>query len=80
MVDTEFIATCCRRILPSDKKHMAILSGSRFVDDLGFDSLALVALILEIEEALSVSLLESVSDMVTLETIQDAVDYLNTKI
>jgi acyl carrier protein len=51
-----------------------IAPSTRFVDDLGADSLALVDLTLALEEAFDIDI-ES-DDVATLRTFQDAVDYV----
>ena len=48
-----------------------------FVDDLGADSLAVVELVLALEEAFEIDIPDE--DTETLSTFKDVVDYINSK-
>jgi acyl carrier protein len=51
--------------------------GTSFVDDLGADSLAVVELVLALEEAFEIDIPDE--DTEKLRTFQDAVDYIKSK-
>jgi acyl carrier protein len=57
-----------------DVAGRTIAPSTRFVDDLGADSLALVDLTLALEEAFDIDI--DSDDVATLCTVQDAVDYV----
>ena len=53
-----------------------VLPQSSFVDDLGADSLDLVELIMAVEEAFDIEI--SDEDAEKLQTVQDAINYINS--
>ncbi len=54
-----------------------VVPGASFVDDLGADSLDLVELIMAMEEAFDIEIPDENAEK--LKTVQDAIDYVNTK-
>jgi len=55
-----------------------ILPSSAFIGDLGADSLDLVELVMDFEETFGVTIPDE--DNEKLKTVQDAIDYLKTKL
>ncbi len=63
------------RVLP-DLDMSTVTEGSRLIEDLGFDSLALMMMSMEIEDAFSFRFTE----FVKFETVGDVCSYLEGKI
>jgi acyl carrier protein len=65
-----------RRVIQEqlDVEDSRIKPESRFVDDLGADSLAIVELVLKLEETFGVTIPETESEKI--RTVQDAVNYI----
>ena len=63
------------RVLP-DVDMSTVNEGTRLIEDLGFDSLALMMMSMEIEDAFGFKFLE----FVKFETVGDVCRYLETKI
>ena len=54
-----------------------VSEGSSFVDDLGADSLDVVELVMALEEQFGIDIPDD--DVNNLKTVQDVVDYINSK-
>ncbi|TBV83430.1 MAG: acyl carrier protein [Desulfobulbaceae bacterium] len=52
-----------------------VVPGASFVDDLGADSLDLVELIMAMEEAFDIEIVDEVAEKII--TVQDAIDHIN---
>jgi acyl carrier protein len=70
------IAGEVRRVIHEqlDVDDAAIKAESNFIDDLGADSLAIVELVLKLEETFGVSIPESETEKI--RTVQDAIAYI----
>ena len=63
------------KVIP-DLENMSFDENSRLVEDLGFDSLAIMMMSMEIEDAFGFKFTE----FVRFETVKDVCDYLETKV
>jgi acyl carrier protein len=61
-----------------DVADRALDVSTRFVDDLGADSLAVVDLTLALEEAFDIDIADE--DVERLRTVQDAIDYVEQRL
>ena len=52
-------------------------SGSRFIDDLGADSLDTVELVMAFEEKFGIEIPDDAAE--TIQTVQNAIDYIQSK-
>jgi acyl carrier protein len=70
------VATEVKRIIHEqlDKDESSIRAESNFIDDLGADSLALVELVLALEEAFQIEIPDAVTEKI--RTVQDAIVYI----
>ncbi len=70
------IAVEVRRIIQEklDADESAIKADSRFIDDLGADSLALVELVLALEETFKIDIPDDETEKI--RTVQDAISYI----
>ncbi len=70
------IASEVKRVIREqlDVDEGAIKAESRFIDDLGADSLALVELVLKFEEAFQINIPDSESEKI--RTVRDAIAYI----
>ncbi len=70
------IAVEVRRIIHEklDADESAIKADSRFIDDLGADSLALVELVLALEETFKIDIPDDETEKI--RTVQDAIAYI----
>jgi acyl carrier protein len=57
-----------------DVEEASIKLDSRFIDDLGADSLAIVELVLKLEETFGITIPDTESEKI--RTVQDAIDYI----
>jgi acyl carrier protein len=57
-----------------DVEEASIKPDSRFIDDLGADSLAIVELVLKLEETFGITIPDTESEKI--RTVQDAIDYI----
>ena len=80
MFKVEQLISCCRAVLPDRLKNINIQNETKFVEDLGLDSLALVALSLELEYVLSVSLVDRADEMMQLATVGDVFNYIQSEV
>lgn len=71
----EKLKTVLKRVLP-DMDMSSVTESTRLVEDLGFDSLALMMMSMEIEDAFDFKFLE----FVKFETVGDVCRYLEEKI
>ncbi len=71
-VESEVKKIIAGRLSVSEDK---IKPESKFIDDLGADSLDLVELVMDLEEKFEVSIPDEDNDK--LRTVQDAIDYIN---
>ncbi len=73
------IPTEVKRIIKEqlDVDEKDIKPESSFIDDLGADSLGLVELVLAFEEAFEIEI--PAADTEKLRTVQDAIDYIETR-
>ena len=71
----EKLKTVLSKVLP-DVDMSKVTEETRLIDDLGFDSLALMMMSMEIEDAFGFKFLE----FVKFETVGDVCQYLNGKI
>ena len=71
----EKLKTVISKVLP-DVDMSKVTEETRLIDDLGFDSLALMMMSMEIEDAFGFKFLE----FVKFETVGDVCHYLNGKI
>ena len=54
-----------------------VTSGSKFIDDLGADSLDTVELVMAFEEKFAIEIPDDASE--TIQTVQNAIDYIQSK-
>ena len=54
-----------------------VLSGSKFIDDLGADSLDTVELVMAFEEKFGIEIPDDAAE--TIQTVQNAIDYIQSK-
>ena len=54
-----------------------VTSGSKFIDDLGADSLDTVELVMAFEEKFSIEIPDDAAE--TIQTVQNAIDYIQSK-
>lgn len=71
----EKLKTVLKRVLP-DMDMSSVTESTRLIEDLGFDSLALMMMSMEIEDAFDFKFLE----FVKFETVGDVCRYLEEKI
>lgn len=71
----EKLKTVLKRVLP-DMDMSSVTESTRLIEDLGFDSLALMMMSMEIEDAFDFKFLE----FVKFETVGDVCRYLEKKI
>jgi acyl carrier protein len=76
MADGRDVATEVKRLIKEqlDVDEKDIKPESRFIEDLGADSLGLVELVLAFEEAFEIDIPDE--DTEKIRTVQDAVDYV----
>ncbi|WP_323773909.1 hypothetical protein [Alcanivorax sp.] len=77
--ENEFIEIC-RNVMDEKFQNISITHHSRFIEDMAFDSLTMVALIVELEAFFSSPLIHLAEDIVEIETVKQAVDFFNTKV
>ena len=76
MIDTDLVVFQVLADLVSPPTA-SITPDSRFEDDLGFDELAFVELVVELEKRLNIEI--SDEDSMTWERVRDALDYLQNR-
>jgi len=54
-----------------------VISGAKFIDDLGADSLDTVELVMAFEEKFGIEIPDDAAE--TIQTVQNAIDYINSK-
>ena len=54
-----------------------VVSGSKFIDDLGADSLDTVELVMAFEEKFGIEIPDDAAE--TIQTVQNAIDYIQSK-
>jgi acyl carrier protein len=78
MAEARDISAEVKRIIKEkhDVQDKDIKPEATFIDDLGFDSLALVELVLAFEEAFEIDIPDE--DTEKIRTVQDAINYIET--